>query len=137
MTFSGHQQTWESEIKMLDVLKDLWYRLSCRLWYRYNVVVCHALPPTWVDRDYLLLYAAFQILEDFVLREEGHFHEDVYALYLPECGEKMARLRERDWQELRFLYQWWQQRKHAVNDYYHEDTMMLHRLIDIRKLLWT
>ena len=40
-----------------------------------------SLGPTWCDRDHLLLYAAFQILEDFVAQEEGHFYEDVYTLY--------------------------------------------------------
>jgi len=77
-------------------LHDAWYWLKCRLWHRYNVVVCRALPPTWCDRDYLLLYAAFQILEDFVQQEKGHFYDDVYLLYL-DCGEVMARERAAEW----------------------------------------
>ncbi len=31
---------------------DSWYWIKCRLWHRYNVVVCRPLPPTWCDRDY-------------------------------------------------------------------------------------
>jgi hypothetical protein len=108
------------------------------LWHRYNVIVCRALPPTWCDRDYLLVYAAFQILEDFVERERGHFNDDVYALYVNECGEDDARAREADWNTIRGLYAWWQRRK-ADPDYdnYAEDSAMLHKLIDVRSNLWT
>ena len=118
-------------------LHDRWYWLTCRLWHRYNVVVCRSLRPTWCDRDHLLLYAAFQILEDFLAQEEGHFHQDVYTLYL-DCGEGEARRRAAEWQELRVLYSWWRQRKndHQFDDY-ETDTKMLHKLIALRGLLWT
>lgn len=32
-------------------LRDFFYWLKCRLWHRYNVVVCESLPLTWNDRD--------------------------------------------------------------------------------------
>ncbi len=116
---------------------DSWYWIKCRLWHRYNVVVCRPLPPTWCDRDYLLLFAAFQILENFIQQEEGHFHDDVYKLYL-DCGEERAREEERDWNEIRVLYAWWQERKDAkYNDDYDKDNEMLHRLINVRKYLWS
>lgn len=50
-------------------LHDIWYRIKCKLWYRYNVVKVRTLPPTWVDRDTLLVHAMFQILDDFVNKE--------------------------------------------------------------------
>ena len=119
-------------------LQNAWYWLKCRLWHRYNVVVCRALSPTWHDRDYLLVYAAFQILEDFVTKERGHFYEDVYALYLPGFGDKAARARDLEWQRIRLLYDWWQRRKDDPDyDNYDEDSAMLHKLIDIRANLWT
>ena len=118
-------------------LHDAWYWAKCRLWHRYNVVVCRALPPTWCDRDYLLLYAAFQILEDFVQQEKGHFYDDVYLLYL-DCGEEMARERAADWDTIRELYAWWQTRKSDTDfDDYEKDSRMLRKLIDIRGNLWT
>ena len=118
-------------------LHDSWYWLKCRLCHRYNVVVCKALPPTWCDCDYLMLFATFQILEDFVEREQGHFYEDVYTLYL-DCGEERAREEEADWDAIRSLYVWWKVRKNdKYTDDYDEDNAMLKRLIDLRKYLWT
>jgi hypothetical protein len=114
-----------------------WYKLRCRVWHKYNVVVCRSIPPTWIDRDFLLLYAAFQILEDFVQKERGNFYEDVYALYVEDCGPEMAREREAEWNTIRELYAWWNQRKHCFDDDYAEDNMRLHQLIDIRGHLWT
>ncbi len=118
---------------------DSWYWLRCCLWHRYNVVVCRPLPPTRCDRDYLLVFAAFQILEDFVDKEADHYHEDVYALY-KEAGydEDRCREEERDWNEIRVLYAWWQQRKKdKYADNYDEDNDRLHRLINVRNYLWT
>jgi len=126
-------------------LHDFWYKLKCRLWHRFNVVVCRSLPPTWCDRDYLLLHAAFQILEDFVAKEQGHFYEDVYTLYADYDGddvalkaevEASARERAAEWQTIRELYHWWLGRKKNVTDDYDEDTAMLHKLIDVRGHLW-
>ena len=114
------------------------YRLKCRLFHRYNVVVCRSLPVTWNDRDHLMLYAAFQILEDFVKYEQGHFYENVYALYVTDCGAEDAREREEEWQRLRSLHAWWLERKNNIHfDDYEMDDSMLHELIDLRKLLWT
>ena len=118
---------------------DRWYWLKCWLWHRYDVVVCRPLPPTWVDRDYLLVFAAFQILEDYVNKEDTHFHEDVYKTY-KEGGydEDRCREEERDWNEIRVLYGWWQKRKaEKYADDYDQDNEMLHRLINVRKYLWT
>lgn len=120
-------------------LRDAWYWLRCRLWHRYNVVVCRALPPTWCDRDYLLVFAVFQILEDFITQEQPwEFTADVYATYVMEYDEEQAREREADWKTIRELYAWWQGRK-ADPDYdnYDEDSAMLHKLIAVRGCLWT
>ena len=119
------------------MIRNLWYRLTCRFWHRFNVVVCKSIPSTWIDRDFLLLYAAFQILEDFVQKERGHFYEDVYALYVEDCGVEEATQRELEWNKLRELYAWWNQRKHRFDDDCEEDNMRLHQLIDLRKMLWT
>jgi hypothetical protein len=117
-------------------MKKLWHRLICKFWHRYNIVVCQ-LPPTWCDRDYLLLYASFQILEDFVEKEDTHFNDNVYNLY-SSYGLEEARLRDKEWKELREIYSWWQKRKNNDDyDNYDEDTAMLHRLISVRHLLWT
>jgi hypothetical protein len=97
------------------------------------------LPPTWQDRDYLLLYAAFQILEDFIIKEQPwEFKGDVFAAYVKECGEEHARHRDLAWQHIRLLLDWWQTRKNDPDhDDYDEDNRMLHKLIDLRENLWT
>ena len=129
--------------RLTSRLHDGWYWVKCRLWHRYNVVVCRSLPPTWHDRDYLLLYAAFQCLEDFVEKEEPwEFTGDVYAVYLAGgCTEEHAREEEAAWKTVRELYAWWETRQRAdechVRDDYNEDSRMLHKLIDIRGCLWT
>ena len=125
--------------RLLYRLHEGWYWLKCRLWHRYNVVVCRALPPTWQDRDYLLLYAAFQLLEDFVKKEQPwEWAGDVYAVYIVDCDEEMARDREATWKTVHELYDWWKKRKNDdSHDDYDEDSAMLHKLIDVRGCLWT
>ncbi len=119
-------------------LPDQWYWLKCQFWHRYNVVVCDSLPPTFCDRDYLMLHACFQTLVDFVDREQGHFYEDVYTLYVTDCGKQRARHEEADWDAIRSLYAWWiVRRNYRYSDDYDEDNAMLKRLIDLRKYLWT
>jgi len=119
-------------------LHDAWYWLKCRVWHRYNVVVCRALPPTRLDRDYLLLYAAFLILEDFIKQEHPwELTGDVAAGYA-ECSEELIEEATRMWITVRELYAWWQSRKaNPEHDDYDEDSAMLHKLIAVRRFLWT
>jgi hypothetical protein len=134
-------------LQLFRRLHDAWYWLKCRLWHRYNVVYVRCLPPTWHDRDYLILYAAFTLLEEFVEKEEGHFNEDVFALYNDYTGddpveraevEALARQREAEWNDIRNLYYWWKARKNDDTfDDYDMDTAMLHVLINVRGHLWT
>ena len=131
--------------KLMRKLRRLWYlvcvfenEVACRLWHRYNVVTCRYLSPTWHDRDHVLLFASFQILEDFIEKEDSHFNTDVYLLYIDE-GVERATKEEEEWNELRQLYSWWSRRRHEYNDLerYPEDTEMLRRLASVRHLLWT
>ena len=115
------------------------YRLKCRFWHKYNRVICD-LPPTWCDRDHFLLFASFKILEDFVEKEEGHFYDDVYKLYLEDGDEEYAWQMEMEWDEIRMLYYWWKERKQDDDfwlENYEVDNRMLHRLISLRHNLWT
>jgi len=120
---------------MLLQLDEAWYWLKCRLWRRYNVIYIKSLPPTWTDRDMVMLHAAFQVLSDFVEKEEGHFYEDVYTLY-EASGVLDALRREDEWRTIRELYHWWQKRKLTPGSNF-EDTEQLHRLMNVRTLLWT
>jgi hypothetical protein len=116
-----------------DWVHEPWYWLKCRVWHRYNVVVCQDLPPTWNDRDDVLLHAAFQCLKDFVEREDraceewpGHtersreqliadYHTAKDPLWFNEeqisDSLKWAGERADEWLEVRALYDWWEVRR--------------------------
>jgi len=86
---------------------------------------------TWLDRDEIMLHACFQILQDFIDKEQGDTHCDYEA--------------HKDFvDEVRFLYNWWQIRKSdefAIQDIlidnFEEDDEMIIRLMKIRGSLWT
>lgn len=115
-----------------------WYWLKCKVWHRYNVVVCRKLGPTWVDRDLLMFHAVFQCLVDFVEKEDPQMarqtHEDVYGRYR-ESGPEYAKKCADDYMAIKELY-WW----YKYHDPYRVDgglTEKLHQLIDLRGYLWT
>lgn len=132
------------------LVHDPWYWLKCRIWHRYNVVYVKTLPPTWVDRDELLLHAAFQILDDFVKKERPF-----------EWFDTEDSQHAKEWIELDKLHVWWTSvrpnrpdstahignRKGTDEEYKlawkiedeceTEDQENLHRLVNIRKMMWT
>lgn len=117
-----------------------WCWLKCAVWHRYNVVRVRSLPPTWCDRDRLLLHAAFQVLVDFVEKErpwelyQGALpdgtefehssplgptavYELVLAKYIKFGHDKEdASERAEVWQEIVLLYFWWRVRVTAAED---------------------
>jgi hypothetical protein len=83
----------------------------------------------WVDKDFIILHACFQILKDFVDEEKGNTHcnYDAHKSFVNEVN---------------FLYNWWKERKNknVVENYdkqMKEDDKMLIRLMKIRTSLWT
>lgn len=58
------------------VLHEIPYWIKCRLWKRYNVLKIKSLPCTWTDRDHIMIHAMFQVLSDFIEKEDpdNHFH---------------------------------------------------------------
>lgn len=125
--------------RKLDYL--YWYVRGI-LWDRHNVVKCKKLPPTWCDRDYVLLHAAFQCLTDFIeLEQPWQFKasdEEIRKAY-EDCPE-LAEREVKDWEELRSLYKWWANyTEHSPREErrYDEATQMLHKLINLRGYMWT
>lgn len=133
---------------------DPWYWVKCRVWHRYNVVVCRRLPPTWCDRDQLMLHACFQLLEDFVeqedpweLREPREKVLEVYSWTAADgtvhTVDAEGRVAARD--ELLRLLAWWRgydpsgwdesdpldEKKRAI------ENENLKKLIDLRGGMWT
>jgi hypothetical protein len=96
-------KVWQ-HIELTGYLAELKYYLACRFWRKYNTVTAKSLPPTWVDRDTLLLHAMFAILCD-VAEKEDWFQQTVY--YIPDEEESQVYDRRDDWQEVAILYDWW------------------------------
>lgn len=74
----------------------------------------------WIDRDTVMLHTCFQILVDFVEKEDGLNH----------CNYEHHK---ESVDELKYLYEWWK-------NYSEEDEMEnknLLRLINMRQFLWT
>lgn len=79
----------------------------------------------WIDRDYIMLHACFQLLKDCV-EKENLLNDAVY-----ESHKDFA-------DEAKFLYDWWMERKDDEEyDNDDEDNEMLARLVKIRLFLWT
>jgi hypothetical protein len=79
----------------------------------------------WIDRDIMILHACFQLLEDYVILEDGCNHCS-YEAHAESVDEVM------------FLHNWWQTRKleiYQMDD--NEDDEMLLRLMKVRRFLWT
>ena len=124
-------------------LHDIWYYIKCALWYKYNRVHVKSLPPTWQDRDDLMVHAMFQLLADFVERES----DQIEWSSTPE--HKAAR------EKMDELLHWWRDiylKFDAANEYEHEFyaeanrkeaemerqlTEKLKEIIDLRGYLWS
>jgi hypothetical protein len=140
-----------------------WYWLKCAAWHRHNVLVMRDLPPTWTDRDDRLLHSCFQLLKDFVEREDrggnpkyiGHTQktrDELVADYdftYEGIDQELAKgIREEAercadaWMEVRDLYDWWEMRRKDGDEFqcdeqYGKDNEMLKRLVAVRMYLWS
>lgn len=102
-------------------------------------IVLTDLKPVWCDKDYVMLYALFKLLEDYVELEQPFLY--INWEWHPEYT--LAK------KEIVFLYKWWKRRKlhnpevHTDNGALADanavriDTRMMQRLIKIRSFLWT
>lgn len=96
-----------------------------------RILKIHTLPSvkecSWIDKDYIMLHACFQLLVDCVEEEKVHEHCN-YEHHKKEIDEVL------------FLYNWWKQ--YSQGDSlstlgYEVPQEMLTRLIKIRGFLWT
>ena len=66
----------------------------------------HSLANKYIDRNELLLHAAFQILRDFMEKENPNKHIDW------NFEERQAKA----WREIKYLYRWWTKTRPARED---------------------
>ena len=90
-----------------------------------RTLIINSLPDkeVWIDKDFIMLHACFQILQDCVEKEKVDTHSDY------ETNKNFV-------DEVRFLYNWWLVRKESVFSDDRDDEMLI-RLMKIRTSLWT
>lgn len=94
---------------MIKKVKDAWYYLKCKYWYKYNTVTCKQIPPTWVDRDHLIEQAMFQVLSDFIEKESPGYCS-YKSIGCPDTDEYMKEVidnQNQDFINLCSVYNWY------------------------------
>jgi len=97
-----------------------------------NKLIISSLPKEWRDKDSIMLHACFQLLKDFVEKEDvGHMQDDW------EYSERHVAVKT----EIDALYMWWEsysKKDHIlIDEEYELQNSMLNRLIKIRWALST
>lgn len=62
---------------MIKKVKDAWYYLKCKYWHKHNQITCFALEPTYIDRCELIRHSMFQVLTDFLEKEDPFHHPGI------------------------------------------------------------
>jgi hypothetical protein len=101
-----------------------------------NVLKIKTLSEGWIDPDLLMLHACFQVLTDFLEKENP------FRLISWDNDEEHIQAKN----EIIILHEWWQKRKileedlPTLNNRFApqniEDTEMLIRLMKVRTFLW-
>jgi len=157
---------WGIRIKWYDLILDPIHSIKCHLFHPYNKIEIKTLPVTWNDRDEVLLHGMFQVLCDFVEKENGlaHYRFDFSEDIIQSSGDlKESFIREQEEsieseKELNALYTYWtidrpemersidmgikgccslEQIEELWDKLDDKDEEMMIRLIKIRKELWT
>lgn len=96
-----------------------------------NTLKIGSLDGGWVDKDIVMLHACFQLLIDYIEKEEKTVPTDWDQS--PEFQAAKT--------EIHFLYEWWKNRPQETNELdrrqFEIDSEMLIRLIKVRGYLWT
>ena len=135
-----------ARLKYLCLERPYWY-LKAFFFGRHNRVICKHLPITWVDRDTLMFHCCFQILVDFIEKENPLTFKmndaeimEVYGEFTPALGTEKVKT----WHKIRELYNWYKNREYDDPVMYNVDKdgfdkidTKLRELIDVRSNLWT
>lgn len=115
ITSHGFFRNWYFYSNWLYDLRKFYYKVKGFLWNRYSVVKSRHLGYTWIDRDRLLLFTMFEILEQFVEKECSPGHVEWYGEYghkvFVNGREKFVR------DEMDDLLKWWNERFIPYDNY--------------------
>lgn len=144
---------WVTEpyYKFISWTPIYWLRTHFVPGHRYHIVNLKKTPYPynwgWIDRDEAILIASFKLLQDFVEKENHGFdsEERRKELLNNDYFDFSDRVKAQD--EVMELYDWWMNKRPIqieegnsewLNFSQPEvDDKMLHRLIKVRRYLWT
>jgi len=97
-----------------------------------NILKIDTLSDEWRDKDSVMLHACFQLLKDFVEKEDIHHRKNNW-----NADEKHIAAKS----EIDELYNWWikysESDNVSDNEKYIVENTMLVRLINVRWVMWT
>lgn len=97
-----------------------------------NILKIESLPDDWRDKDSIILHACFQLLKDFVEKEDVAHRKNNW-----EADESRVAAKA----EIDELYTWWlsygDEGGTIDKEKYELENAMLTRLINVRWALWT
>ena len=96
-----------------------------------NILNIESLTEEWRDKDSVMLHACFQLLKDFIEKEELEIGNTDWN------ADEKHRLAKAEIDE---LYDWWSaysESESMSNENYELENKMLIRLINVRWALWT
>lgn len=90
---------------------ELWYSLCCNFWHKYRTIKPRTLKGQgWCDKDILLIHSCFEILSQYIEKEQKEYKEEDYAYYYTEKSRDLI-LFGNTFKEphyiLDYLYRWW------------------------------
>ncbi len=87
--------------------KELWYRITCKLFKKYSTVKSRYLDDRWVDRTELMSETMFQILSDFVENECVESVVDWYHDEIEYRNVLVNNVKVNPMDEMLALYNWY------------------------------
>ncbi len=111
-TWRDYWKAHGSSSRLRTKLPNMWYYVKCAIWHRYTTITPRNIAPTWTDRRELLLHTSFEILMDFVEKEQkGRWTVSDLEAEIASPTDEMSK----GWclsylataTEIEFLYHWW------------------------------
>lgn len=118
-------------MRIFSRVKEAWYQLKCWAWHRYTTIKPRKLGHGFFDRCELLPYVMFEILADFVEKEEAldchvDWGFDKGADHVDEHGYSphsivVNGVKKLVGQEIKDIHSWWVKKNYSTdNDCYRE-----------------
>lgn len=106
-----HDFNWWVRRSPIHWIRDIYWAIRHRTINRFDRIYISTLSPGYYDKDHQMIHACFQLLTDFVEREEGiegieDLKKQIETESDPDCKGMMER-QYKDDIEIKELYNWW------------------------------